>query len=351
MTTTSSSSFTLDQFVSEFWTEYACNPENWCYTPSTYGIDGVELVGDPHMILWAIMNAWKNPGRAFGADLGQVDKLEDDVVEHGIDTDKPMIYFDVDNMERINGEHRFLLSNKLGIPGWMGQGVRFANEAAKIKFALASNKKREDVYNPPSREDVESAIRALIALGALVTDEDIKEEVRFLGKGAISETAIKSICNQLIAERIFSGKITAETRFTEWNDDKLNVFFKNTDDQWVDDYWDNTSEYTMYINMNNFDSRINSLINMAAQATAANKPLHLLISVKLYQKQELDTTRSKVFTDNLKGVERQICTIMGMIHERCGSNFPWNHPECEHRFLAQDLQHEDPKQLYYLIWD
>jgi len=24
---------------------------------------------------------------------------------------------------------------------------------------------------------------------------------------------------------------------------------------------------------------------------------------------------------------------------------------CEHRFLAQDLQHEDPDKLYYLVWN
>jgi hypothetical protein len=338
-------------FVSTYWDAIACDPDSWCYTPSTYNIDGVELVGTPHMMKWDLLNPWKNPGRAFGANLGQVEKLKLDIETNGIDTDKPVIYYDVDTLDRINGEHRFLASNILGIDGWMAQGVRFADEVAKIKFALASNKKREDVYNPPSREDVESAIRALINLGAIITDEDIKTEVRFLGTGAISESSIKSVYNRLIAERIFSGKVTSETRFTDWNDEKLDLFFQNTEDPWVNEYWNNTSEYTMYINMNNFDSRINSLINMAAQASAANKPLHLLISVKLYQKQELDTTRAKVFTDDLKSVERQICTIMGMIHERCGSNFPWNHVECEHRFLAQDLQEEDPAKLYYLVWN
>jgi hypothetical protein len=338
-------------FVSTYWDAIACDPNSWCYTPSTYGVDGVELVGGMHMIQWDALNPWKNPGRAFGADFGKVDKLELDIETHGIDTDKPVIYYDVDNMDRINGEHRFLVSNKLGITGWMAQGVRFDNEAAKIKFALASNKKREDVYSPPSREDVEAAVRALINLGSIITDEDIKSEVRFLGTGAIAESTIKTIYNLLIAERIFSGKVTAETRFTDWNEGKLDLFFKETEDAWVSDYWENPSEYTMYINMNNFDSRINSLINMAAQASAANKPLHLLISVKLYQKQQIDTTRGKVFTDDLKGVERQICTIMGMIHDRCDSNFPWNHPDCEHRFLAQDLQKEDPDKLYCLVWN
>lgn len=338
-------------FVSTYWDANACDPDSWSYVPSTYGVEGVELVGTPHMIPWNILNPWDNPGRAFGADLGQVKKLTGDVEDNGIDTDKPVIYYDVDTLDRINGEHRFLVSHALGIDGWMAQGVRFANEAAKIKFAIQSNKKRQDVYTPPSREDVESAVRALVNIGAIVTDDDIKAEVRLLGSGAISETTIKSICSRLIGERIFSGKVTPETRFTDWNDEKLDLFFDNTEDDWVTDYWNNNSQYTMYINMSNFDSRINSLINMAAQASAANKPLHLLISVKLYQKQELNTTRGKVFTDDLKGVERQICTIMGMVHERCGSNFPWNHPDCEHRFLAQDLQNEDPDKLYYLVWE
>lgn len=343
--------FAIDNFVSQYWDVDSCNPDNWCYTPNTYGVEGVELVGSPHMLLWTILNVWKNPGRALGADLGKVEKLIQDIQTYGINNDSPVIYYDVDTMERVNGEHRFLASEQLGIVGWMAQGVRFDSEAAKIEFATVSNKKRGDIHTPPSVADIESAIRALINLGSVVTDDEIKDKVRFLATGAISESAIKNLYNKLIAERMFSGKVSAATRFCEWNDDRLTTFINNSDDVWLEDYYNNTSEYTLYINIRNFDSRVGSLLNMAAQASAVGKPLHLLLSVPIQQREQLDTTRSKVFTDRLETIERYICNIMGVVHERYAHNFAWNHVDCEHRFLPQDLQNEAADQLLMLEWN
>lgn len=338
-------------FVSTYWDGLACDPANWCYTPNTYGVEGVTLVGDIHMQEWNDLNVWHNPGRALGADLAKVEKLIDDIQTYGINTDSPVIYYDVDTMDRINGEHRFLASEQLGITGWMAQGVRFDSEAAKIEFATVSNKKRGDVHTPPSVADIESAIRALINIGSVVTDDEIKEKVRFLATGAISESAIKNLYNKLIAERMFSGKVSAATRFCEWNDDRLTTFINNSDDSWLEDYYNNTSEYTLYINVRNFDSRVGSLLNMAAQASAVGKPLHLLLSVPIQQREQLDTTRSKVFTDRLETIERHICNIMGVVHERYAHNFAWNHSDCEHRFLPQDLQTEAADQLLMLEWN
>jgi len=340
----------VNSFVSTYWDGLACDPENWCYTPSNYDVEGVTLVGGIHMKAWDELNPWHNPGRALGADLAKVEKLKQDIESYGINTDSPVIYYDADTNDRINGEHRYLASDQLGITGWMAQAVRFDTEAAKIEFATVSNKKRSDVHTLPSAADIESAIRALINLGSIATDDEIKDKVRFLATGAISESAIKSLYNKLIAERMFSGKISAETRFCEWNDDRLNTFINNSEDSWLEEYYNNSSEYTLYINMRNFEARIGTLINMASQAAAVNKPLHLLFSVPLQQREQLDTTRGKVFTDRLESIERQVCNMMGMIHERCADYFAWNHPDCEHRFLPQDLQNEEADKLLILEW-
>lgn len=341
----------LNSFVSAYWDGLACDPDRWCYTPNTYGVEGVTLVGDIHMKAWDELNPWHNPGRALGADLGKVEKLKEDIETYGINTDSPVVYYDIDNNDRINGEHRFLASEQLGIVGWMAQAVRFDSEAAKIEFATVSNKKRGDVHTPPSSADIESAIRALINLGAISTDEEIKEKVRFLATGAISESSIKTLYNKLIVERMFSGKVSPETRFCEWNDDRLQTFFDNSEDTWLDEYYNNSSEYTMYINMRNFEARVGSLLNMASQAAAVGKPLHLLLSVPIQQREQLDTTRGKVFTDRLQTIERYICNIMGVMHERYASNFAWNHPDCEHRFLPQDLMNEENDKLLMLNWE
>lgn len=333
------------KFICQYWDALACDPNNWSYEPSTYEVPGVELVGSLHMKHWSELLHWRNPGRADGVSLSKVEELKEDIQTNGIRTDKPVIYYDVDTNETVNGDHRFNTSNILGITGWMCQAVRFADKASKIRFASRSNVKERDIYNPVSPADVNSAVRELISLGAIVTDDSIKAETRFLGKGSISESAVKDIYNKIIIERVMSGKSDGAERFQPWNDDRLPVFFDGTKDKWVADYWDNDNEYTIYVNMANFAARWGSIINIAAQAVIANKPLHLLISVKLLASESLDTTRSKVFTDRFAQLEQKLCFLFGLDPVRHKHMLPWNHPECEHRFLPQDSEKEDFKVL------
>jgi hypothetical protein len=332
-------------FVCQYWDANACDPSRWSYEPSTYGVPGVQLVGTPNMRLWDDVSAWKNPGRYSGADLGKVEELKQDIQDNGICLDAPVVYYDVDTDENVNGDHRYQVSKQLDIPGWMMQGVRFDSLAAKVRFATKSNRKKKDVFNPISPADVESATRELLSIGAIITDDDIKQEVRSLGKGSISESAVKVIYNRIIAERLISGNSTGTERFQEWNEDKLPIFMDNTQDPWIDEVYKNTSEYSLYVNMKNFDSRIASIINAAMQATVANKPLNLLISVPILKNEKLDTTRKKVFTDRLAQLEHKICTILGMDSKRFGTMFPWHHPDAQHRFMPQDNNSEDPKLL------
>jgi len=331
----------LNPFVCQYWDAIACNPNNWTYEPSNYGVPGVKLIGDIHMKLWKDLLHWKNPGRALGADLSKIEELKEDIQENGIRLDSPVIYYDVDTDETINGDHRFNVSQNLSIPGWMCQGVRFENDAAKVRFATASNIKKKDIYNPVSAADVNAAVRELITLGAIVTDDQIKAETRFLGKGAISESAIKEIFNKIIIERVVSGKSDGAERFQSWNDDRLPVFFNETKDEWVEDFWKNEGEYTMYVNMSNFSSRWGSIIGLASQAVIANKPIHFLFSVKLMANESLDTTRAKVFTDKFAQLEQKLCSLFGLDATRHKSMLPWHHPDCEHRFLPQDNQKEE----------
>lgn len=334
------------KFISQYWDALACDPNNWGYEPSTYDVAGVELVGTPHMRSWdELDNKWRNPGRADGVSLSKVEELKSDIQMNGIRTDRPVIYFDVDTNDMVNGDHRYNVSKTLGIPGWMCQGVRFKSLAAKIRFASRSNVKERDIYNPVSPSDVNAAVRELIAIGEIVTDDEIKAETRSLGKGAISESAIKEIHNQIIIERVISGKSDGTERFQPWNDDRLPIFFETCEDEWVDDYWKNDSEYTQYVNMSNFSSRWGSIISMASQAVIANKPLHFLFSVKLMANETLETTRSKVFTDKFAQLEQKLCFLFGLDPSRHKYMLPWNHPDCEHRFLPQDCENENFKYL------
>jgi hypothetical protein len=331
-------------FICSYWGADHCDPNSWSYQPSTYGVEGVEIVIGPHMKAWSDLKSWVNPGRADGVDFGKVEQLCQDIEEYGIKTDCQMIYYDVDTNERNNGAHREGVSGKLDIKGWMMVGVRFETEQAKIRFALVSNKKKIDIFNPIKAKDVEATVRELMSLTQM-TDDQIKKECRDLGKGAIGKPEWEKIHNKLIAERRLTGKCDGAERLYEWNETAFEEFIKKSDDPWVKDYYNNDSEITLYINEKNWDHRIGSIITAADQASSSNKPLHLVIGVKLRYKEELSTTRKKIMTDRLKSLGRKISNIFGMDYDRHSSMLPWNHLDCEHRFLPQDSLKEKSKKL------
>ena len=331
-------------FICSYWGVDHCDPNSWSYSPSTYDVDDVEIVDEPHMKAWSDLKSWINPGRADGVDYGKVDKLGEDIKENGIKTDCQMIYYDVDTNERINGEHREMTSRNLDIPGWMMVGVRFKTEQSKIRFALVSNKKKPDIFNPIKSKDVEATVRELMSL-IQMTDEEIKKECRDLGKNAIGKPEWERIHNRLIAERRLNGKCDGAERLYEWNEHAWEEFVKKSDDPWLEDYYNNDSEITLYINEKNWDSRIGSTISAADEAASANKPLHIVIGVKLRSNEELGTTRKKILTDRLKSLGRKIANIYGLDYDRHSGMLPWNHPDCEHRFLPQDSLKENAKEL------
>jgi len=334
-------------FISQYWDAIACDPSKWCYVPNTYDVDGVELVGSPQMKLWSDLNNWKNPGRSNGANVSKIEELKENIKEEGINLDSPFVYYDIDTNDRINGEHRHLACNHLGISGWMMQGVRFYSEASKIRFALISNKKKKDVYNPISIDDVEATVRDLIQRGDISTDQEIKNEIKILGKGSISQKVLDRLANRILSERIMSGQIKGTNRLYEWNEDRFEIFVKNSNDEWVQNYFLNKSEITIYINMAYWSSRIGALFEKAFEAANCDSPLHLVFSVKLKKGESLETTRKKVFDDYLKKFEKKSCFIFGVNHERCKTYLPWNHPDCEHRFLPQSSE-EDEKETIKL---
>lgn len=332
------------EFICSYWGADHCDPNSWSYQPSTYGVEGVKIIVDPHMKAWSDLKSWVNPGRADGVDYGKVDQLCEDIEENGIKTDCQMVYYDVDTNERINGEHREVLSRKLDIKGWMMVGVQFETPQAKIRFALVSNKKKIDIFNPLKAKDIEATVRELMSLTQM-TDDQIKKECRDLGKGAIGKPEWERIHNRLIAERRLTGKCDGAERLYEWNETAFETFLKESDDPWVTDYHNNDSEITLYINEKNWDHRIGSIITSAAEAAVANKPLHFIIGVKLRSNEELNTTRKKIMTDRLKSLGRKISNIFGMDYDRHAPILAWNHPDCEHRFLPQDSLKENSKRL------
>lgn len=74
-------------FLSDLWRPECCDPANWAYVPSTYGIPGVELVGEPGMKLFSELTCYENPGRKE-LSASQVSDLVDILETEGIRPDR-----------------------------------------------------------------------------------------------------------------------------------------------------------------------------------------------------------------------------------------------------------------------
>tara|TARA_B100001173_G_scaffold40582_1_gene31461 strand:- start:76 stop:1158 length:1083 start_codon:yes stop_codon:yes gene_type:complete len=324
-------------FVSRYWDAEACNPDNWDYEPSTYGVKGVELVGTPKMKLFKELTGnWVNPGRAYGIDFGKCQEIEDDIRENGINTKEgSMIYWDVTDSSKVNAYHREHIGSLLDIDGWMGQGVRYANEVAKVRHACKSNNRKQVTHNNTSGKDVETSVRTVLELENTYTKEAIRHEVEDLG-WHLSSTTRDKIIGKLLVEFVTSGKTTSGEDYTPHNADTIWRLLGEIDDPWVKDYWTNDEQTTLAIHMANFESRVGSLLSSASSARTKHSPLNLIFSVTVPKgKETLDSKREKVFSTFLPSVEDRIMTMTGLseIHR---DMFPWNHPDAEHRFVAQD---------------
>ena len=271
----------------------------------------------------------------------------EDMVANGIDVVKYKFVQDNNcdyNGKRINTYHREHVASQLGISGWMGQSVRFDNEAAKIRFACKSNNRKQLTHNNTSGKDVETSVRKVLELENTFTKEAIKYEVEDLG-WHLSSTTRDKIINTLLVEFTVSGKTKSGEDYTPHNADTIWRLLEEIDDSWVEDYWTNDEQTTLAIHMANFESRVGSLLSSSSTATNNRSPLNLIFSVTVPKgKETLDSKREKVFSTFIPSVEDRMMITMGL-GERHRDMFPWNHPDAEHRFVAQDNNKEKPDVL------
>ena len=176
------------------------------------------------------------------------------------------------------------------------------------------------------------------------TKEAIKYEVEDLG-WHLSSTTRDKIINTLLVEFTVSGKTKSGEDYTPHIADTIWRLLEEIDDSWVEDYWTNDEQTTLAIHMANFESRVGSLLNSASTAITNHSPLNLIFSVTVPKgKETLDSKREKVFSTFIASVEDRMMITMGL-GERHRDMFPWNHPDAEHRFVAQDNNKEKPDVL------
>ena len=331
-------------FLSADWRLEHCNPENW-EKPSTHGIPGVELVGDPHMKLWSETKAWTNPGRKKFKQ-STVIHFSDKIETEGIIPSR-VVYYDVDTNETNNGAHRRGASVMRNIPGWMHQGVRFENELAKIRFANASNFVKGLFNSEPTKDDVKEGVRAGLKQIGEYDKQTIRDEVRIQGPG-LTDKQKDDIVNALYSDCMFDSNMKSSSRYRDLNNDNVNQLLKtirneySEQEPWVVEYWDNDDEITICINAANFESRVGAIMSVAAKAILTDKPLHIIFTVPIpVGKETLNSKREKFFSMHLESLEDRILNVQGKaLTHKNRRDFPWNHSDCQHRTVAQDTENE-----------
>lgn len=332
-------------FLSADWLPEHCDPEKW-EKPSTHGIPGVELVGDPHMKLWSETKSWKNPGRK-NFKQSTVIHLSDKIATMGIIPSR-VVYYDVETDETNNGGHRRGASAIRNIPGWMHQGVKFENELSKIRFANVSNHEEELFHSEPTKDDVKEGVRAALNVIGEYDKQTIRDEVRIQGPG-LTDKQRDDIVNSLYSDCMFDKNMKSSSRYRELNNDNVNELLKlirkehSEEEPWVAEYWDNDDEITICINTTNFESRVGAVMTVAAKASMADKPLHIIFTVPIpVGKETLNSKRDKFFSMHLESLEDRLLNLQGKaLTDKNRRDFPWNHSDCQHRTVAQDTENEE----------
>ena len=331
-------------FITEIWKSDHCDPKNWNYEPSTYGVAGAHLVGTPEMKFWSDTEDNDNPGR-YEFKISDIIRLEEEINTHGIDPKNgSIVYYDVDAEDTINGKHRRGYSRRKGIPGWMMQGVRFDSSVARIRFALLSNTREVHVHKNASAEDVYTAVKHVLQELGEYSRELITSEVKSLG-WHLSESKRDAIRDKIYMELQFDPNSRSAERFVTQNNTTISDLLQKIKlvDDWVLDYWENDATITLCINLQNFESRVGALLSANGRAVEEDKPLHLIFCVPTPEgKETLTTKREKFFSTYLESVEDRLLSSFGFQRNiKNRAMFAWNHPDCEHRAVSQDTENED----------
>lgn len=339
------------EFITEIWTLDCCIPENWKNPPSTFGVDGVELVGNPYMMLGDHINrTWSNPGRVLGTNFKKVNDIVISYRTVGIDLNEgEVIYIDDETDDRVNGDHRLEADEICEIPGHMIQRVKFRDLEAKILFANASNVVTELPHTNPSVGDIEQSTREIVKTTGIYTEDKVRASVNIMGTH-FTPNQRDRIVDSLLVEFTLSNKISNGNRFITISGRRAVAMLakiERTDNPWVEDIWENDDEFSLYINSGQLESRVGGILNANRQAVQVNQPLHIIFSVAPPegQKNTLNSNRNAFWTTQMQSIEDRVMEAMGIQPSFGRRVFSWNHPDARHMTFAQESGVEDIHKL------
>lgn len=351
----------MNTTVNEYWGPDNMDPSVWTFNPRDCGVPGVSFPSDMKYIRWDILNNDENSGRKVSVSQEDINKFADQLDRKGILTDKEPFYYDVDNLDRIDGELRYRTSKVLGIAGWMGQPTKFANERAKRKFATIINNNDADINRDNTIQDIEAAVEDLMQIdiedGIVIDDTWIKNEVKDLctGSGSITGKQREGLINKFISKvQTSTGKFASAKRYTNfkksiethhlahWKDlkDKDSSFEY---DSWYDNFVG--EENTLCLEEFTWNSTIYKIMNKLPSCLQQGIPMNLLMCVNVPSNPkadfDLNEKRMEIFEKLLPKLEDQLLSMNPFFPRE---KFPWNDPRAEHRFIAQDTTNEK-------VWD
>lgn len=347
--------------VNTFWGPDNMDSSVWTFKPRTCGVPGVSFPHHAGYIIFDILNNAENSGRKVSVSQEDINRFADQLRRKGILTDKEPFYYDIDTLDRIDGELRYRTSTVLGISGWMGQPVKFANARAKRKFATIINNNDADINRDNTINDIEAAVEDLMDIdikdGIVIDDTWIRNEVEDLcqGSGSISGKQREGLIHKLISKvQSSTGKFASAKRYTHFKksiethhlahwaskkDDDANFEY----DSWYDTYVG--EENTLCLEEFTWNSTVYKIMNKLKSCLKQDIPMNLLLCVNVPTNPkadfDLDEKRKEIFEKLLPKLEESILSVNEYFPV---GKFPWNHPLAEHRFIAQDTTNEG-------IWD
>lgn len=356
--------------ICEYFTDELKNPDNWIFPVTNMGIDGVKILHKDYG-LWE--NTRKNNiGRIEGTDGEQVIALTEDVEKGRIDSTCQPVYVDIDTKDQLTGGHRFELSAKLGIPGWMFVYAKCKDQFARETFAKALNNERLN-GGPQKQNDVkevESHIKKWIVAGRIKTEQDIENQVELLANPSLPKTEREKLC-RLMVDFVHNKGIKSFTpnRFGKHGKDTWESFkSRSSNDEGVDRDG-NSCEVDPYMTNvldedNNFNNHfinrssgthINTILNPLSKIkyTDDNPWLNLQIAVKIdncKDSKELNRRRKKFIEEDLY---KDLTATLDDIFEykiRMGC-YGYQHSKCQHSFLAQDHHQEYPEDGQFILYN
>ena len=326
--------------VTEYFSLEQMYPDTWTYPVSDKGIEGIELLHKAYG-LWKDVVKQNNLGRVNGTNSSKVGQMIDDIRTNHVESSLPPVYIDIDTGDIITGGHRYEASAILGIPGWMFQYVRCSNAWARKRFAKALNNERAFAATLNDKPEVIEHIKYGIKEGKITCEQDIEDEAFLIaGHGCCASPAVRAtIVKEMVSFIANNGITTVQLeRYTSHNEKTYADFLNRSTDDYVKDVINSGENPNYYVNMDNWGSRTNPIIVEAAKCRK-DQHLNIQASVSLPSAREtLEQKREKVHGTYFSNLSETLDTLFS--YRFTNSCYPWDHPDCEHAFLAQDHHKE-----------